>query len=225
MKKLERNLAVKPLCLDNMSHTTQTWSNLSSSKKRKIWKELEKFQNGLCAYCESKAERGSNTGHIEHFFDKSTHVHLTFDWDNLFGCCDSKFHCGHYKDQKLPGGDRRTYDINLLIKPDLEDPENYLQFLPSGRVEKKAGVGNGIEKKAIETIKALKLDASSLVHTREQQIAIFQSRVAATLDIMDTECDEETLDLAMKEYLKIEEEAETALHRTAIKQAVIWMTS
>ncbi|WP_272870192.1 retron Ec78 anti-phage system effector HNH endonuclease PtuB [Aliivibrio fischeri] len=208
-----------------MYHTTHTWKHMTQAKKRHVWKELGKFQNGLCVYCESKAVKGKNLGHIEHFYDKSTHANLTFDWNNLFGCCDSKFHCGHYKDQTLPGGIRRKYNVNLLIKPDVEDPENYFQFFPSGKIEKKHGLSTLDEQKAIETIKALKLDDSSLERSREQQITHFQSRVSAALSIIDNEDDEETIVLAISEYTEIEQEAKTALHRTAIKQAVIWMTN
>ncbi|GEA13100.1 retron system putative HNH endonuclease [Alteromonas sp. KUL49] len=136
MKKLNRSLAQKPSFLSGLSYVTHTWGDVSSSGKSSIWDQLGKFQDGLCAYCESKAIKGSDTGHIEHFFDKSAHPHLTFDWGNLFGCCASTLHCGHYKDQYLPGGERRTYDSDLLIKPDIEDPEDYLQFLPSGKVLK-----------------------------------------------------------------------------------------
>ncbi|GBL02059.1 hypothetical protein VH1709_contig00084-0126 [Vibrio harveyi] len=222
MKKLNRNLATKPSCLNSMSHTTHTWKNMTRAKKVHVWKELGKFQNGLCVYCESKAEKGKNLGHIEHFRDKSTHANLTFDWNNLFGCCDSKFHCGHYKDQILPGGCKRNYDIRFLIKPDIEDPENYFQFYPSGKIEKKNGLNTLDERKAVETIKALKLDAPSLELSRELQIKHFQSRVTAALTIMDTEEDPTTIALAMSEYSNIRKEALNTVHRTAVKNAVIW---
>nr|WP_275440792.1 retron Ec78 anti-phage system effector HNH endonuclease PtuB [Vibrio sp. Of7-15] len=215
-------MAEKPIFLNNISHTTHTWKDMTKSRKQSVWKELGKFQDKLCVYCESKAEKGTNTGHIEHFFDKSTHVHLTFDWNNLFGCCASRLHCGHYKDQKLPGGVRRTYNTSLLIKPDTEDPEDYLQFLPSGKIESKSGLNTISEQKAIETIKALKLDDPSLERTREQQITRFQSKVTTALSFIDTG-DEETIALAMIEYRKIEQEAKFTSHRTAIKQAVIWL--
>lgn len=195
---------------------------MNKSRKKSVWKELDKFQDKLCVYCESKAEKGRDTGHIEHFFDKRTHVHLTFDWNNLFGCCASKLHCGHYKDQELPGGIRRTYNTSLLIKPDTEDPEDYLQFLPSGKIESKNGLDAISEKKANETITALNLDDPSLEHRREQQITRFQSKVTTALSLVDTG-DEETIALAMIEYRNIEQEAKFALHRTAIKQAVIWL--
>ncbi|HFQ5384651.1 retron Ec78 anti-phage system effector HNH endonuclease PtuB [Vibrio vulnificus] len=222
MKKLDRNLAKKPIFLNNICYTTHTWKNMTKSRKKSVWKELEKFQDKLCVYCESKAEQGTHTGHIEHFFDKSTHVHLTFDWSNLFGCCASKLHCGHYKDETLPGGVRRTYNTNLLIKPDTEDPEDYLQFLPSGKIESHNGLDTISEQKASETIKALHLDAPSLVRSREQQITRFQSKVTTALSFIDTG-DEETIALAMIEYRNIEQEAKSAPHRTAIKQAVIWL--
>ncbi|ELV8636019.1 hypothetical protein QNE29_004405, partial [Vibrio vulnificus] len=101
-------------------------------------------------------------------------------------------------------------------------PEDYLQFLPSGKIESQNGLDTISEQKASETIKALNLDAPSLVRSREQQITRFQSKVTTALRFIDTG-DEETIALAMIEYKNIEQEAKSAPHRTAIKQAVIWL--
>lgn len=195
---------------------------MTTRRKVQVWKELEKFQSRICVYCESRAEQGEDTGHIEHFFDKGSHVDKTFDWDNLFGCCSSTQHCGHYKDQELPGGLKRQYDPNLLIKPDKEDPEMYLKFLDSGKVREKDELDELGQKKATETIKALHLDASCLNDSREQQIKRFQDKVTAIMELLDSD-DETIFEDTMEEYCQIKEEALKALHRTAIKQAVIWL--
>lgn len=157
------------------------------------------------------------------FFDKSTHQDQTFEWENLFGCCSSTAHCGHYKDQILPDGTKRQYNPQQLIKPDIDDPELYLQFLPSGKIKEQDNLDEINIQKAITTIKALHLDNPSLELSREQQITRYQTKVSAIIHILDSSMDDEELKEAMREYDEIEKEALTAPHRTAIKQAVIWL--
>ena len=213
MRKLDRGLANIPLCLANYSHLTHKWDDLT--QKKEIWDELDKFQYEFCVYCESIAKKGS--GHIEHFFHKSepSLIHLTFDWNNLFGCCSSNMHCGHFKDQILPGGVKRHYNPNALIRPDVDDPEDFLQFLDSGKVEPKNGISNAMKDRALQTIAALNLDCSELNSSRESQIDIFKKRLLALSDI-----DDESLILA--EYANIYQEAMSTFHRTALKQSLPW---
>jgi len=224
MKKLIRTLAVEPTCLSNLCHTTHTWENMTTKKKKKVWEELDKFQDKKCVYCESNAPRGRETGHIEHFFDRSNFENLTFEWNNLFGCCISNIHCGHYKDQILPNGSRRSYDHNLLIKADIDDPEEYLQFLPNGKIIERNGISNNMRKKAEETIRALCLNAPSLEQSRKAQIERSKKKVTAVFKFLESD-NEETVDFAMVEYNKIKQDAATAEYRTAIKQAVNWLTN
>jgi uncharacterized protein (TIGR02646 family) len=226
VKKLDRTLASEPGCLTRFSHPTHDWDNVESSHKTEVWLELAKFQDGLCAYCESPASLGQGFGHTEHFFHKgkkadgtAPYAHLTFSWDNLFGCCDSNQHCGHFKDRILPGGVPRPYDPEKLIKPDVDDPETFLQFLHSGKVEPKAGI---TPDRAIETINTLNLQYSALVDARYGQIKRFENRLLA----LDSQCEElasngENVDAVYdQEYADIEAEAMTVAHRTAIKQAL-----
>jgi|TARA_R110000744_G_scaffold19713_6_gene51863 uncharacterized protein (TIGR02646 family) len=224
MKKLNRGISIEPTCLQNLCHTTHKWKNVTKNKKKAIWRELNKFQDEKCVYCESNAHRGEQTGHIEHFFDKSNFEHLTFDWNNLFGCCVSKVHCGHYKDQLLPSGIRRPYDHNLLIKPDQVDPEEYFQFLPNGEVIEKRGISEHMSEKAKETIRALYLNAPSLKQSREAQIKRFEDRVTAAFHFLVSD-DEYIKNSAMIEYNEIKQDAAIAEYRTAIKQAVSWLNN
>jgi len=222
VRKLDRSLANEPICLNNLSHTTHTWADMNTSKKQQIWDELEKFQNRICVYCEARAEKGEFTGHIEHFFDKSSHIDKTFEWSNLFGCCSSTKHCGHYKDQVLPGGVKRQYNSNLLIKPDKEDPESFLKFRESGKISVRDDLDEHHQKRAEETIRALHLDESSLNDSRKQQISRFQEKVNAIMMILDS-CDEKIFEETLEEYSKIKEDASTSYYRTALKQAVLWL--
>ncbi|EMG9304349.1 retron Ec78 anti-phage system effector HNH endonuclease PtuB [Citrobacter freundii] len=213
MKKLNRSLAVSPSCLINYSHLTHKWSQLT--EKRDVWNELDKFQQKFCVYCESIAEKGN--GHIEHFFHKAdpNFAPLTFDWDNLFGCCASNIHCGHYKDQLLIGGIKRSYDPNSLIKPDIEDPENFLQFSDSGKIKPIDELTEPMRKRAENTISALNLDCSALNLSRKNQIKRYKDRL-----LVLTSIDDELLMVA--EYMKIYSEAMSTFHRTALKQAIPW---
>lgn len=213
MRKLDRTLANSPQCLGDYSYLTNTWDDLT--QKQTVWDELDKFQDKICAYCESIAKKGD--GHIEHFFHKADaqFVHLTFDWNNLFGCCSSKLHCGHYKDQTLIGGVKRQYDPLTLIKPDQEDPEDFLQFLESGKVKPKDGINEAMKERALKTISALNLDCSALNSSRENQIERFKTRLLALTKIEDEF-------LLNEEYRQIKIEAMTTFHRTALKQSLSW---
>jgi len=215
MKKLDRTLAITPLCLSNYSYLTHKWHHLT--EKVDVWAELNKFQNKFCVYCESVAEKGPTSGHIEHFFHRGDPVYtpLTFDWNNLFGCCTSNKHCGHYKDQTLTGGAKRVYDPNLLIKPDVDDPEEFLQFLESGKIKPKDGLTIAMCERALETISALNLGCSELNSSREKQIERFKNRLLVLTTIQDAS-------LISEEYEELYNEAMNTFHRTALKQSIPW---
>ncbi|EPL1951887.1 TPA: TIGR02646 family protein [Citrobacter freundii] len=218
MKKIDRSKSVTPLCLSSFTHTLHSWDNVTKKNKRKIWVELGKIQDGFCVYCEKNAQKGD--GHIEHFFHKGEDdsgqypfKHLTFDWNNLFGCCNSKEHCGHYKDQKLPGGKHRVYDPLKLIKSDKENPEDYFNFSASGNILVKNMLTSEKRDKAEETIKALNLTAPSLVSSRKEQIDTCGARLSALEAMLTTE----NQDQYIQEYNLIKDEFSTQKHRTAVK--------
>ena len=219
MKKLNRGLARPPACLAALSHTRHNWNHMNLNlRKKKVWRQIYKFQGKFCAYCESPAEKGENLGHIEHFFNKGNpeFTYLTFNWNNLFGSCDSRGHCGHFKDQTQRGGKPRVYDPHKLIKPDVDDPEDFLQFLPSGRVQVKSGLDPLQAARAEETIRVLNLQVSTLVTSRNKKIEHYQKRLIA-LSEQEVELSDDEYDV---EYLLVRDEAQTVAHRTAVKQAV-----
>lgn len=220
MKRLNRALANEPECLKTLAQSGKSWDNVSSKQKKKIWLELDKFQHQYCVYCESPASQGEHSGHIEHFFHKgkkpdgsTPYAHLTFDWGNLFGCCPSTEHCGHYKDQLLPGGKPRAYDPQALIKPDADDPEIYLQFLQTGDVQIKADLSDLANKKATVTIKALNLQAPTLNDARSSKIQLYQNRL---LELNRLPRDDEGY---QQEYDMIKDEAMFGAYSTAVEQA------
>lgn len=120
-----------------------------------------------CAYCESQVYHG---GHIEHFRRKNPlyFPQLTFEWANLFIACDSKKHCGHYKDRpKAP-----PYNPDHLIKPDEHDPDDYLYFHSSGevRVRHRDGMTEDDRRRGAETICVFHLDCGHLNGARHKAL-------------------------------------------------------
>lgn len=167
------NRTVAPTCLAQYQYPTYTWDDLGGACKQELRATLVQMQAipgvttpdadefGLrCAYCEGQIR---HKGHIEHFRRKNaTHgfPHLTFAWDNLFLACGAKEHCGHYKDRKGAA----AYNPADLIKPDQDDPEQFLYFHSSGEVRPRMGenISPRDAFRASETIKVFGLDNSAL---------------------------------------------------------------
>ena len=219
MRKLDRTKVAMPNCLSNYSYNIHEWGDKPPDTcKGFLWKQFHAFQDGLCAYCETKISRGDKTGHIEHFFDKGDqqYKHLTFDWNNLFGCCPSNSHCGHYKNAVLLGGSKRLPNYRLLIKPDVDDPEVSLQFVSSGKVRVRRSNLIKFYLKGKHTIKALNLNKSSLKNDREAQISRYKARLLALNALIGTISDVQ-FDC---QYALIKQSSEKESFRTAVKQAL-----
>lgn len=147
MHKLARPPA--PGCLSKYRHGRENWGNVSSDDKLAIWRQIEAMQGRRCAYCEDALQNGNR--HIDHFYQKSKNPKQTFQWDNLFGSCNKPKSCGKQKD-------RQRYDPADLIKPDADDPEEYLQFISDGRIVARNGLHSVQQRKADETLRVLNLD-------------------------------------------------------------------
>lgn len=159
MRQLNRGRA--PSCLATFKHGANNWGDVTSDQKKEIWKGLDAMQGQRCAYCE--ADISSADKHIEHFVQKGRDVTQTFVWGNLFGSCCREDSCGKHKDAKA-----RPYSDADLIKPDVEDPEQFLVFEPLGGVRPRQGLGQADAKKASETIRIFNLDGVlSAIRRRE----------------------------------------------------------
>lgn len=166
MKKLDRNSVPEPSCLKKYKYGQDDWSVLSRNKteNQEIWDSLLPLQSENCAYCESGL---SHHRHIEHFFQRNTngYEHLTFVWDNIFGSCCNPNSCGKYKDDKFKG------DLTKIIKPDLDDPNDYFIFLRNGNIQIKEGLNESEKIKAELTLSAFNLNGDSkLVNSRSAAI-------------------------------------------------------
>ncbi|SHE75276.1 TIGR02646 family protein [Modicisalibacter ilicicola DSM 19980] len=148
MHKLVRPEA--PGCLSRFRHGRDNWRrDVSFDDKRKIWEKLEAMQGHRCAYCEDKLPEDRR--HIEHFRQQSSHSQGTFQWDNLFGSCEKKDSCGRRKD-------RTTYRNGDILKPDVDDPDDYLQFLADGRIVPRNDLTERQRHRAEETLRVFNLD-------------------------------------------------------------------
>lgn len=151
MHQLKRNQA--PTCLAKYRHGRDNWDNVTSADKADIWIELEAMQGKRCAYCE--IDISNSDKQIEHFHQKGRNPQLTFQWGNLFGSCKNKDRCGDHKDNLKP-----VYQPQDLIKPDIEDPEKYLVFLPDGSVRPRKRLSPADEHRAKETIRIFNLNGA-----------------------------------------------------------------
>lgn len=130
----------------------------AGAERGEIWTKLDAMQGCRCAYCEGAISEGMR--HIEHFRQRDRYPQGTFDWNNLFGSCDRESTCGTYKDRCS------TYPHGNLIKPDMEDPDEFLVFDPQGGVHPKAGLTPDKDHRALETIRILNLTGGGLPHMR-----------------------------------------------------------
>lgn len=182
MHKLDRSLATEPRCLKNYSYPTDSWKSLTSDCKKNILTALAIMQGQTtttpirCAYCEAVIY----TGHIEHWRRKNPkhYPELTFAWNNLFYSCNSKEHCGHYKDRNSAP----KYDANKLIKPDEYDPEKYFHFHSSGEVRVRSGLNAEDTLKAETTINVLGLNAASLAGKRKRALSTYKNKILQDLE-------------------------------------------
>lgn len=175
-----------------------------------IWKALDKMQSNFCAYCERQLS--DDKKHIEHFRSRKDSPNLTFSWHNLFGSCgegnwDS---CGIFKDTK-----GRPYDYTKLIKPDQDNPREYLLFLTDGQVVSHPDSSPNSREKAITTIRVFNLNsAHKLVGARRE---VLRSSIKLAKEIYECwgngDIDKDTFDeLIQDELVSLQgREFETAL--------------
>jgi uncharacterized protein (TIGR02646 family) len=194
MRKLDRASSTPPVCLGTYSHITHTWDTFTGACKRELRAALVQMQGipgvttadaneyGLrCAYCEGAIH---NAGHIEHFRRKNRQHYpiLTFSWANLFLSCGDQEHCGHFKDRKSAP----PYNPNQLVKPDVDDPDDFLYFHSSGEVRKKEGLNDGDALRASETIRVFGLDDRTLVGKRAKVLSVYKQRIIDDIDELAT---------------------------------------
>jgi len=165
MHRLNRGAA--PACLATYQHGVHQWANgiPTPPEKSDIWACLETMQQSRCAYCEAALVDGDK--HIEHFRQRSRHPAGTFDWVNLFGSCNRKDTCGKHKDSC------GSYNPADLLKPDVDDPDDFLVFVSDGTIAVRSSSGAEAQQRASETLRVFNLDAKhgALRHMRRAAAA------------------------------------------------------
>ncbi len=210
MHKLDRGPA--PTCLAKYRAGMHNWESLTADDKARIRAALIEMQGEWCAYCESALKAGKS--HIEHFAPRGVFHEKTFCWENLFLSCGSDEpgekrrdkHCGKYK--KAPGPD--TYDIATLIKPDVDDPDDYLRFYANGEVHPRPDTNDVSRKRANVTICELNLKAVELQEKRRRAVELFKSTKPDLLEELE-QIDEQF----RREWIQLEIAAQP--HCTAIR--------
>ena len=176
MHKLDRALSPRPECLDDYIHTTHTWDDVGPCRPA-IRQALEAIQGPRCAHCEGPLYDGA---HVEHFRRKNqAHFpELTFEWTNLFLSCQSRDHCGHYKDRSS----HAPYSPDVLIKPDDDEPHDFLYFYSSGEVRVRGKIGPEQVTRAKETIRVFCLDHPALTAERRKAVARYRRSNQGNVD-------------------------------------------
>lgn len=204
MRRIDRTRVPPPPSLQNYSYPANSWDDVAQHDKNEWRARLGQMQHTgcnecaaaawanqdeefghhrlatICAYCES-ATWGD--GHIEHFRRKNPNhfPHLTFAWDNLFVSCNGSSgngeHCGHHKDHGAG-----PYNPNDLVKPDVDDPDDFLFFAAGGDVRVRSGITAAMEHKARATIRVFHLDDGALEAAREKAVGRYVREKQSDLD-------------------------------------------
>lgn len=167
MHKLVRT--EEPSVLTVAADSYSTWDDFPSQEKTDVALSLCAMQSERCAYCEAKL--GVGNGHIEHFRRKAPDwfPDLTFSWPNLFYSCMRNGTCGLHKDRVLA-----REDVDDLINPCEDNPEDFLQFTHDGRVAVRSGLCDRDRKRADLTIKTFNLNQETLVAERKNELKKYE---------------------------------------------------
>jgi uncharacterized protein (TIGR02646 family) len=162
LHKLVRD-PIAPAGLTNYRHGQHNWSLNSPNaiERAEIWEKLDLMQGHRCAYCEIEIKDGDR--HIEHYRQKRSYPQGTFEWANLFGSCNRLDTCGKHKDTC------GAYLHTQVIKPDLEDPEDFLVFSPDGSISAREKLSEIDRNRAVETIRVFGLN-NTLRQIRRSQL-------------------------------------------------------
>lgn len=123
-----------PSFFTNNTSNLSSWSQYRSADKRNLKDHiLNKEQNHLCIYCETKID--INTSHLEHIKPKSLSPStLTFDYKNISVSCngdchnrlgdEKSYHCGHRKDKN-----DTLFDETMFLNPiEIVDLRTYFEY-------------------------------------------------------------------------------------------------
>lgn len=170
MRKLLR--VTSPICLTRYRHGLHNWAEVTHADKEQIRQHLRTLQGMRCAYCEADISKPGHA-HIEHFRQRDRYPQGTFEWANLFHSCCREEACGKFKDHCPP------YDHHNLLKPDEDDPDDYLLFVSDGTISPLTHLDDRARTRAVETLRVFNLDAQNgaLRAMRREAIRPFRETV------------------------------------------------
>lgn len=225
MRKLVRG-AMPGVLADKLRQQKQTatlgWADVTAQEKAEIWIALNQMQAGRCAYCERQLDGFKK--HIEHFRQRADHAAGVFDWDNLFGSCNDTGSCGKHKDEKA-----KNWQWADLIKPDLEEPDNFLQFFSDGSIRPRQGLTPTRQQRAEETLRVFNLNQHrALREMRKSAVSGWLS----SLEVVRTEwwtlleqgqcTEEDALAYVAEEVQKLLAKTADLPFATAIRHTLTW---
>lgn len=174
MRHLSRPAA--PACLTAATYVNWADKAFQANCYPAVRQALESMHEGRCAYCEREVDKDA---HVEHFIQRSRKPQLTFEWSNLFLSCSDLDTCGKYKDHSAA-----PYQDQDVLKPDVDNPDNYLRFDEHGMIHAQANLSAQERRRALETIRVFHLDAQGLKWARHSAVTGYaeQAKIFATFE-------------------------------------------
>ncbi|MEN9866596.1 MAG: hypothetical protein RL748_2186 [Pseudomonadota bacterium] len=166
MRYLVRGNAPSLLQDSQWLKSKKQWRDVGNDDKAIIWQQLDLMQDGRCAYCERELSVQGKR-HIDHFHQRRAWAAGTFAWENLFGSCNDEQCCAKHKDNHAG-----KYDWQDLLKPDQDNPDDFLEFSSDGTVRPKEGLDPEKRRRAEVTLRVFNLDAERGPLRRMRQQAI-----------------------------------------------------
>lgn len=209
-----------PKCLGAAQPSTK-WDELAPTCKEEIRESLGQMSSSpegpLCHYCESAIQWKSNRHSIEHLYPRNRFPDKTLEWSNLYLSCKTPDHCDQYKD--APG--HQSYDPADLVRPDIDNPDAFFQFLPDGRVIPRSDIACTDRDRAETTISVLGLNAPRLV-TRRRAVAAMAEAIVAGVAELEGLTPAERNELLLSEMQDANEIFSRLAHGTVARQFFIY---
>jgi len=151
-----------------------------------VKQSLHEIYHGKCAYCESYIE--VTTLNVEHYRPISKYYWLRYEWSHLLPLCNACHHArpAHFPIEGTPvdspqqsrlewHADSHSFlaEKPLLLNPEIDHPEQYLQFDTNGRIYPKDGLSTHQTKRAETTIQVFNQNRQPLVLARKAKIDFF----------------------------------------------------
>jgi uncharacterized protein (TIGR02646 family) len=156
-----------PLLREHGAKWTERWLDMRAARKTGDWAPanarkvlsdaVRDLAFGKCAFCESLLDITSYL-QIEHYVAKTVSPEQAFKWSNLFPICGR---CNSAKGS--------VDHANMLIKPDVEDPEDLLWLHPdTGELQPRKGLDHALRERVERTLGLCDLQRGPLCTRRIQ---------------------------------------------------------